>query len=112
MHFESSKQGDSVVLKVRGELTVEYAKEFQVALIEGLRKSDKMLVDLENVAEADITCLQLLSSALSSCARLGKRISLSGNLPEQFRQLVNDAGFALVLGLEGSAAGLWKGSRQ
>ena len=112
MHFESSKQGDSVVLKVRGDLTVEYAKEFQAALIEELEKSDKILVNLESAGEADITCLQLLSSALRSSARLGKQISLSDNLPEQFMQLVNDAGFALVLGVEGTAAGLRKGGRQ
>ncbi len=112
MHFESSKQGDSVVLKVQGELTVEYAREFQSALIEGLEKSDKILVDLESVAEADITSLQLLSSAFCSSAKLGKQISLTGNLPEHFVQLVNDAGYLPVLGLEGTAAELWKGGRQ
>jgi ABC-type transporter Mla MlaB component len=105
MHFERFETGDAVVVKVRGELTVEYAKGFQAALSEELQKSDRILLDLENVTEADISCLQLLCSAFGTAAKLSKQVSLGDNLPGQFVQFAIDAGYSRVRGFEAVSTG-------
>lgn len=100
MLFELSKYNDSMVLRLDGECTVECAKELRAALVEGLEKSGKVLVDFASVTEVDISCLQLLCSALGSSAKRGKQVSIGADLPEQFMKLATDAGYLRALGLE------------
>lgn len=100
MLFEFSHSSGAMVLKLEGKCTVEYAKELKAALLEGLDKSDTVLVDFAGVTEVDISCLQLLCSALGPSAERGKSVSIGADVPEQFRRLATDAGYLRALGFE------------
>ncbi|MBF0507253.1 MAG: STAS domain-containing protein [Nitrospirae bacterium] len=114
MDFKTEYSGDSGILTLDGDLTIERADELKKALIDGLAETDRLIVDLENVGEADLTCLQLLCSAHRMSVRLNKRLMLSEKRSEAFRNLCKTAGFqrhtGCVLDTQGSC--LWKGTDQ
>ncbi len=85
--------GDSCILTLGGELTIEQAVEIKKALLTALGSTDYLILDFEKVIEADLTCLQLLCSAHRMSVRLNKRLILSGKRSEAFRNLCKTAGF-------------------
>jgi|SRR5208283_3638110 len=102
--------GDSCILTLGGELTVEHAVAIKKALITALDNADRLVVDLGNVEEVDLTCLQLLCSAHRMSVRLNKRLMLSGNRSAAFRHLFYTAGFQRHTGclLDTQESCIWK----
>ncbi len=101
---------DSGMLTLGGELTIGQAVDIKKALMTALGNTDRLIVDLENVGEADLTCLQLLCSAHRMCIRLNKRLILSGNRSEEFRNSCKASGFRRHTGcvLDAQASCIWK----
>ncbi len=104
MKFELSESDDAMVLRLEGECTVECARELKDALLSGLEKSEKLLVNCSKVTDVDISCLQLLYSAFGTSAKMGKRLLLDADLPEQLSRLVIDTGYSGALGFEDAGA--------
>ncbi|MDR3566562.1 MAG: STAS domain-containing protein [Syntrophobacteraceae bacterium] len=112
MRFELSGSGDAIILRLEGECTLESAIELQAVLTQGLDKSDKVLVDLEKVSEVDISCLQLLCSALRTSAKMGKQIAIAPNMSDRFARFAKDTGYMYALGLDGIAGDCFQKGRQ
>ena len=98
------------MLTLGGELTIEQAVEIKKVLITALGNTTRLILDLENVREADLTCLQLLCSAHRMSVRLNKRLILSGKRSEAFRNLCKTAGFQRHTGcvLDEQESCIWK----
>jgi anti-anti-sigma factor len=99
MRFEFSQSSDAMILRLEGECTMESATELKEVLLQGLDKSDKVLVNLEKVTEVDTSCLQLLCSALRTAAGQGKQVSISPNLSAQCMRFARDVGYLYALGI-------------
>ncbi len=100
MICELCRSGDEMILKLQGECSVEYAKELQNVLIEGLEKSEALRVDLAMVTQVDTSFLQLLCAALNSSAKSGRRVSIAENFSDEFMRFARDTGYVHALGFE------------
>ncbi len=113
MRFESTMSGDASVLRLQGECTVEHSNELKAVLISEMKKSDKLILDLGEVTEVDISFLQLLCSAHISSVKMNKQFSLNRNQPQLLIKLVNDAGYSRNMGCEHPDKHcLWEGGIQ
>jgi anti-anti-sigma regulatory factor len=81
------------IVKFYGDLTVGHAVETRKVLMRALKVADQVLIDFGNVTDADISSLQALCSAHKTAARLGKRLSYDGTLPEALRKAAEEAGY-------------------
>jgi len=104
MKFELSESDGAMVLRLEGECTIECARELKDALLGGLEKSEKLLVNCSKVTDVDISCLQLLYSALDSSAKMGKRLLLDADVPVGLKRLAIDTGYSGALGFENAGA--------
>ncbi len=102
--------GDSCMLALGGELTIEQAVEIKKVLMTALGNTARLILDLENVSEADLTCLQLLCSAHRMSIMLNKRLILSDKRSDAFRKLCKAAGFQRHTGcvLDKQESCIWK----
>jgi len=96
--MELKESSETRVLRLAGTWTVERAHELKQALVEALQKTDHLIVGLEDLEEADLSCLQLLCSAHGTFLKLGKRMTLQEKRSESFRRAVSDSGFKRNLG--------------
>ena len=92
---ESSETG---VLRLEGKWTVERAHELKQSLIEALKGGDHVVIELEELAETDLSCLQLFCSAHRTSLRLAKHLVLHEQKSETFKRMARDAGFVRTLG--------------
>jgi ABC-type transporter Mla MlaB component len=65
------RQQSQSLIRLDGELTVTSAAELKNLLIEGLSSGQALRLDLENVADVDITILQLLWAVGREALRTG-----------------------------------------
>jgi ABC-type transporter Mla MlaB component len=91
--FELTGGGEKATLMVSGEVTIQNALAFRDALREWIEKSDTLELNLGGVADADLTCLQLLCSVHRSIMNMKKNMTVMGELPEAIGKSVREAGF-------------------
>ena len=110
LNFNIKQNGNSAVLTLSGELTVDHADELKIALLNMIGLSDQVIVNLENIDKADITCLQLLCSAHKTCSLLKKNMHLVDKQPEVFKQTFEGTGLPRHIGcsLDTQKSCLWK----
>ncbi len=80
------------VLTLREKLTVEYAKDLKEGLLKALENTTRLEINMENMSEIDLTCLQLLCSANRSFKAVDKEIAFAGEPPDLFKQALIEAG--------------------
>jgi anti-anti-sigma regulatory factor len=92
-----------------GEVTLSEAELLRSLLIKAIIACDEVHVDFGSLARIDLSCLQLLCSAHRSAVRLDKRLTLAGNWPAPFREMVNGSGFKRTCGcrLDRNNSCLW-----
>ena len=88
------EEGGTGKLILDGDMTVQRAGELKAALIEALDKATHLVIDLENITDADLSCLQLFCSAHRTSLKLNKSVSLSENAPQMFWDIVKKAGYS------------------
>ena len=86
------------VLRLEGNWTVERAHELKRVLLEVLKSGHGVVIELEELVEADLSCLQLLCSAHLTSLRLGKHFALHEKKSETFKRMACDAGFVRTIG--------------
>lgn len=99
--FELTGGEDRATLMVSGEVTIQNALGFRDALKEWIEKSDNLEMNLGGVADADLTCLQLLCSTHRSLMDMKKTLTLVGELPESISKAAREAGFIRERGCRG-----------
>jgi len=91
--YKADRTEDKTVLTVNGELTIQNAAAFRDVLLEYLEKTGHLVLNLENVTEVDLSCLQLLRSAQITTTELDRRLTMDGGCPESFRKAAADSGY-------------------
>lgn len=100
MKYKTHKSGEKKVMRIEGDLVIQNADKLKQALLKTIQEADHVSVNLDNVTELDLTCLQLLCSAHRTCESTKKRLSLFHPLPEAVHQLIKDTGFYRDMGCE------------
>ncbi|MBA3014120.1 MAG: STAS domain-containing protein [Proteobacteria bacterium] len=83
---------DMVRLKLSGELTLGFATELKEALTQALNAAPEIVIELENDAEVDLSCLQLFCAAHQTAMSLGLKMSLAMKHNKQFQDVTCLAG--------------------
>jgi anti-anti-sigma regulatory factor len=101
-------------LRLEGSLTIERAAELKQILLDAMRGGEDLKIELEDVADCDLTCLQLLCSAHRTSIKMKKQLMLADNKSELFKQATQDAGFVRTLGCPGdpNKTCLWTGGEK
>ncbi len=99
--FELTGGEGRATLMVSGEVTIQNALAFRDALKEWVEKSDTLDLNMGGVADADLTCLQLLCSAHRSIMSMKKNLTVMGELPEAIGKAAREAGFVREQGCRG-----------
>ena len=105
--FDDSKK--SCELSLDGDLTIRSITDAKPVFVEALILADRIAINLDKIAEVDLSCLQLLCSAHRASVGLGKHITLSPHVPESFKETARKAGYLRTKGcaFDKDAACLW-----
>jgi len=79
------------IIRLDGEVTLASAPELKKSLMEWLASGNDLQLDLERVADIDVTLLQLLWAAGREALRSGATIA--SRVPESAGAMARDAGF-------------------
>ena len=80
-------------LKADGELTVNRAADFKDALVTSLEKANEIEINLNEVTDIDLSCLQIMCSAHLTAAKSGKSLFVKAPSVAVFLQAKENAGF-------------------
>jgi anti-anti-sigma regulatory factor len=86
------------VITCDGELTDNQLHDVRTALIKGLINSEEVALDLQNITNTDLACLQLLCSAHRSAGRLDKHFTFAGPRPDMLNRVAASAGYLRQVG--------------
>jgi ABC-type transporter Mla MlaB component len=111
MNIETPQPAPGYTLKLEGRCTIERVNAIRHMLVEALGDHDRIVVDLEDITEVDLSCLQLLCSAHRASLDRNKQLVLHENLPDAFKKVVQIAGYVRTLGCHKDPAKscLWRG---
>lgn len=99
--FELTGGEEGATLMVSGDVNIQNALGFRDALQEWIERSDTLDLNLGNVADADLTCLQLLCSAHRLLINRKKNLTIIGEIPGAITKAAREAGFVRERGCRG-----------
>ena len=88
----TKKSEDQGVVVLGGELTIEHVEEIKALLLKALEEVKHVQIELKDVEEIDLACLQLFFAARNSASKKAKTVSLSQPIPEVCHDLARGAG--------------------
>ncbi len=80
-------------LTINGDLTIQNASALQGILLSSIQDTEALVLNIENITGADLSCLQMFYSAYATADKSDKCFRLSGNCPEVFKEAARDAGY-------------------
>ena len=92
MEIQIKKANNNFILNFSGDLKIKDIKE-QITVLKQYLKAEKLQLNLENVKEIDLENIQIFCSACKSMAKSKRKLEFTGKTPENFKQLLEDAGF-------------------
>lgn len=93
MEHSLERSGEVSVLVLKGALTIEYASDLCLALLEAVEGATAVSLDCEEVSAVDLSSVQLMCSLHRLATDMGKTVSFVGTIPETLRTVVTRAGF-------------------
>ena len=103
-------EGEMVTLQWSGDLTIRRIAELKVQVQGALQAAANVAIEMAPDAVCDMALLQLLCAAHRTASRHGKTLKICGDIPEQFKTIMNMAGFSRHIGCAKDKSGccLWK----
>ncbi len=98
MSIRIDQSGRKCVITCDGDLTGHQLPDVRTALIKALIDSDEVALDLQNITNADLVCLQLLCSAHRSAGRLDKRFTFARPRLDMLNRVAASAGYLRQVG--------------
>jgi anti-anti-sigma regulatory factor len=95
------------MLKFYDDLIIQNADEFKTILGESLEAAGILIINVESVAEIDLSCLQLLCALHKSAMLAGKTVTLDYNRSPLIKETLLEAGFIRHTGCSGSEKCFW-----
>jgi anti-anti-sigma factor len=114
MRCKFDKSENSAVVTATGELAAGDVENLKTLLIKALIDADRVVLDMENVSAADLSCLQLLCSAHRSAARMNKQLELRHGRTKELNRVANETGYLRRSGcrLDSEKTCLWRISQE
>lgn len=95
-------------LVLSGSLTIQYAQLLKDALIKAVGETKRLVLNMEQVEQMDLTALQLLCVAHRNLMQAGIPLDMEGAIPEIVSEVVRKSGFVGCTGQK-DTIGLWMG---
>ncbi len=92
LDFKVEQEGEGKRVTISGELNIENAAALKGILISSLEETESVVVNLENVTDVDLSCLQLFCSAYKTADASDKCFTII-SCPPVFNDSVKDARF-------------------
>ena len=110
--FEIEASPDQTQLQVGGDISIQNAGECLEALRDFQNKGNRLMLNLEGVTGADVSFLQLICSLHRTCLSAGQNLTLTGNMPEGFKAILESSGYrrpkACTLGGDNPCLWSWR----
>lgn len=91
--FEIIESSDHIRLRVHGDVSIQSAQACLEVLRDFQRRGNDLRLDLDDVASADISFLQLICSLHRTCLKSGQHLTISGDMPDTFKTILAAAGY-------------------
>ena len=88
-----AKNQNNVTVLLEGKLTLDHLDQVRKILIDCVRKFEKFQINLKNVANIDLACIQLLYALRKSVGEKNKTVTFSLKLSEELNTMLMHAGF-------------------
>ena len=96
--FNVEQPGDIGVLTLEGSFSIQDIGELKTNLISALHTGDKVFLNVTNISDVDISCLELFCSAHRTSVSCRKTLAFSSSISGPFRKVVNEGGFKRHVG--------------
>ncbi|MCX5814471.1 MAG: STAS domain-containing protein [Proteobacteria bacterium] len=94
-------------VRLVGAMTIECALEAKSLLLELLANRDYLSLNIEEVSEADLSCLQLLCALHKSAMQAGKIVTLNYSRASVITEILLQAGCVRHTGCAGNEKCFW-----
>lgn len=114
MDLKTEKTGNTVTVKMGGPLTIEHAAELKTFMSTVFEETETIVVDLGDVTDMDLSCIQLLCSANLCLNNTRKRLIRKSVHPKVITQALFEAGFTAEMVCHGIPCKkcFWKGDEK
>lgn len=93
MPYDIKTEKDLTTLVCKGELTIVYIADFKKTIADILPASKELAIDLSEVTEIDLACLQFLCSANMTFEKNKKKLRCKEKLTDILKQTLLDSGY-------------------
>ena len=90
------KAGVATIIHFTGDMTIEGANEAKAVVAAALTKSKSILIDVDQVRDADLSFFQIICSAHRTARKKNKGMELMGAVQERLKQTLRATGFYKV----------------
>jgi anti-anti-sigma factor len=92
--YKVKEDGNNRILTMSGDLTIQSAATLQTILLDSLKDTNSLVINIENITAVDMSCLQLFCSAYRTAEASDKSFAIDSTCAETFREAARDAGYA------------------
>jgi ABC-type transporter Mla MlaB component len=89
-----SSKNKSVNITLEGDLILRYMHEVTEEVKQTVSRFENITIELKNIANIDLACIQLLLAAKQTAISAKKQFSCQLDLPEEVKGLMQHAGMA------------------
>jgi len=89
--LEESEKGK--VLSFSGDLTVSNAELFKTSLVDAMKNTDNLVLNLSGITRADISFLQIVCSVHKKAINSNRSIKIDDNPSIIYKETLRDSGF-------------------
>lgn len=83
MRISQKKNGNSRVVEIAGSLTVASSFDLKKAVLENLRKGNRLELVIGDVTDVDLSFIQIIAAAIKSAERDDREFTVRTPIPEQ-----------------------------
>ncbi|MBQ0052692.1 MAG: STAS domain-containing protein [Treponema sp.] len=92
----ASKKSDTTTIKWQGTAGIEQAHSLQEELLKAFNKSNRVLLDISEVEDIDITGIQLIIAARKEADATEKAFFITGKIPEAISEFTAACSISLT----------------
>jgi ABC-type transporter Mla MlaB component len=96
-NIDYKKNNGEIAIVFSGQLTISSIKKMTESIKANIDNPEKVLINVKDVENLDLTFIQLIQSIKNSGKKNGYEVSVSMKLPEDLSSLLINAGFGNLL---------------
>jgi anti-anti-sigma regulatory factor len=90
--------GNGGILRLKGSLVFQHVGELKPVMLGILETSEHLIVNIDDVTEIDLSCIQLFCSLHKAALKRGKGLALFAKRNDLFKDLIANAGYLRHIG--------------